>query len=104
MSPFSWSTCQFTLSLSLAFIIAIALISLISQVTSSNPVTLLSTASSPKRLPELVLDISMSKAKGKQTLVLAGGCFWGMEAVFEHLERVIKVVSGYSGGSACTAV
>ena len=35
-----------------------------------------------------------------QTAVLAGGCFWGMEAVFEHVKGVRSVVSGYAGGSA----
>ena len=34
------------------------------------------------------------------TAVLAGGCFWGMEAVFEHVKGVQNVVSGYAGGSA----
>ncbi len=37
---------------------------------------------------------------GLQTAVLAGGCFWGMEAVFEHVKGVRDVVSGYAGGSA----
>jgi peptide-methionine (S)-S-oxide reductase len=35
-----------------------------------------------------------------QTAVLAGGCFWGMEMVFEHVKGVSSVVSGYAGGSA----
>jgi peptide-methionine (S)-S-oxide reductase len=35
--------------------------------------------------------------------VLAGGCFWGMEAVFEHVKGVSQVVSGYAGGDADTA-
>ena len=35
-----------------------------------------------------------------ETAVLAGGCFWGMEAVFEHVKGVRNVVSGYAGGSA----
>jgi len=35
-----------------------------------------------------------------ETAVLAGGCFWGMEAVFEHVAGVSNVVSGYAGGSA----
>ena len=35
-----------------------------------------------------------------ETAVLAGGCFWGMEAVFEHVRGVSGVVSGYAGGSA----
>lgn len=41
--------------------------------------------------------------KGKQTAVLAGGCFWCVEAVFQQIEGVEKVVSGYSGGEASTA-
>ena len=41
--------------------------------------------------------------KGSKQLVLAGGCFWGMEAVFENLKGVSDVVAGYSGGSADTA-
>ena len=38
--------------------------------------------------------------RGQATAVLAGGCFWGMEAVFEHVRGVTAVVSGYSGGSS----
>jgi peptide-methionine (S)-S-oxide reductase len=41
--------------------------------------------------------------KGAEQLVLAGGCFWGMEAVFEQLKGVSNVVAGYSGGSADAA-
>ncbi|MGK6318807.1 peptide-methionine (S)-S-oxide reductase MsrA [Sphingomonas sp. DT-204] len=40
---------------------------------------------------------------GLQNAVLAGGCFWGMEAVFEHVKGVRAVVSGYAGGSRGTA-
>jgi len=40
---------------------------------------------------------------GLQTAVLAGGCFWGMEAVFEHVKGVKSVTAGYAGGSAATA-
>jgi peptide-methionine (S)-S-oxide reductase len=38
-----------------------------------------------------------------QTAVLAGGCFWGVDAVFKHVKGVSKVVSGYAGGEAKTA-
>lgn len=41
--------------------------------------------------------------KGEQTAVLAGGCFWCVEAVFQQIAGVEKVVSGYSGGDAATA-
>lgn len=42
-------------------------------------------------------------AAAEEKLVLAGGCFWGMEAVFEHVKGVTNVVSGYAGGEAGTA-
>lgn len=41
--------------------------------------------------------------KGEQTAVFAGGCFWGLEAVFEHIKGVSSVTNGYSGGAAKTA-
>jgi peptide-methionine (S)-S-oxide reductase len=54
-------------------------------------------------IPNPILDAPLTSARGEQTAVLAGGCFWGVEAVFEHVKGVIKVTSGYSGGSASTA-
>jgi peptide-methionine (S)-S-oxide reductase len=42
-------------------------------------------------------------AARSETAVLAGGCFWGMEAVFEHVAGVTNVVSGYAGGSRADA-
>jgi peptide-methionine (S)-S-oxide reductase len=42
-------------------------------------------------------------AKGEQTAVLSGGCFWGVDAVFKHVKGVKNVISGYSGGSAVTS-
>ena len=42
-------------------------------------------------------------ATGMQTAVFAGGCFWGVDAVFKHVKGVSRVVSGYAGGSAATA-
>jgi peptide-methionine (S)-S-oxide reductase len=49
------------------------------------------------------IDLSAATVKGEQTIVLAGGCFWGVEAVFEQLKGVSNAVSGYSGGTAATA-
>ena len=54
-------------------------------------------------LPDPAIDMDRSAAKGKQTAVLAGGCFWCTEAVFEQLAGVDKVVSGFAGGDAATA-
>ena len=44
-----------------------------------------------------------AQSKSTQRIVFAGGCFWGMEAVFEQLKGVSTVVAGYSGGDAATA-
>lgn len=49
------------------------------------------------------LSAPASAAPKQEKAVLAGGCFWGMEAVFESLRGVSNVVSGFSGGSAATA-
>jgi peptide-methionine (S)-S-oxide reductase len=42
-------------------------------------------------------------ASGPQTIVLAGGCFWGVQAVFQHTKSVTRAVSGYAGGTKETA-
>jgi peptide-methionine (S)-S-oxide reductase len=54
-------------------------------------------------LPPPALDVSASANGATQTAVFAGGCFWGVEAVFEHVRGVLSVVSGYAGGTAETA-
>jgi peptide-methionine (S)-S-oxide reductase len=57
---------------------------------------------SSSRFPDPIQDIK-PVATGEQTAVLAGGCFWGVEAVFERLAGVSDVVSGFAGGSKATA-
>ena len=54
-------------------------------------------------LPNPVIDAPLATTKGEQTAVIAGGCFWGVQAVFEHVKGVISVSAGYSGGAADTA-
>ena len=54
-------------------------------------------------IPNPSVDAPLATTKSQQTAVLAGGCFWGIQAVFEHLKGVIRATSGYSGGSAETA-
>jgi peptide-methionine (S)-S-oxide reductase len=60
-------------------------------------------SASATSIPDPALDAPLAVAKGEQTAVLAGGCFWGVEAVFEHVKGVSDVKSGYSGGSSSTA-
>jgi len=62
-----------------------------------------SATSSTVVLPAPVVDIPAAAAKGPQTAVFAGGCFWGVEAVFRHVKGVSRAVSGYAGGAANTA-
>lgn len=62
-----------------------------------------SAASTATPLPDPAVDIPLARPAGPQTAVLAGGCFWGVEGVFEHVKGVTRVVSGYAGGSAETA-
>ncbi|WP_166206370.1 peptide-methionine (S)-S-oxide reductase MsrA [Cognatiluteimonas telluris] len=59
--------------------------------------------SNPVALPDPKLDIPATAARGEQTAVFAGGCFWGVEAVFDHVRGVTSAISGYSGGTAMTA-
>jgi len=53
-----------------------------------------------RQIPSPALDPQVS---GQQVAVLAGGCFWGMQGMFEHVRGVTKVVAGYSGGEKATA-
>jgi len=54
-------------------------------------------------IPNPIVDAPRATAKGEQVAVFAGGCFWGVEAVFQHVKGVTNVTAGYSGGSAQTA-
>jgi peptide-methionine (S)-S-oxide reductase len=53
--------------------------------------------------PDPAVDTSLAPAPTEQTAVLAGGCFWCVEAVFKELRGVKSVKSGYAGGTASTA-
>ena len=58
---------------------------------------------SPKDFPVADLDEPLATAPGRKLAVLAGGCFWCVEAVYRELAGVLNVVNGYSGGTAETA-
>jgi len=53
--------------------------------------------------PVPALDAPLAKAHGTETAILSGGCFWGMQDVFQHVQGVTQAVSGYTGGTAGTA-
>jgi peptide-methionine (S)-S-oxide reductase len=54
-------------------------------------------------VPAPAQDMTTPTGGGAQTVVLAGGCFWGVQGVFEHTKGVTQAVSGYSGGKKETA-
>ena len=56
-------------------------------------------ASGPGALPHPAVDAPRSNDHGSTTVVFAGGCFWGVQAVFEHVKGVLSATAGYAGGS-----
>jgi peptide-methionine (S)-S-oxide reductase len=60
-------------------------------------------AGGPAALPAPAVDEPLAQAKGQETAVLSGGCFWGIQAVFQHVKGVTTATSGYAGGDASTA-
>lgn len=54
-------------------------------------------------IPALSTDVPLAKQAGKETAVFAGGCFWGVQSVFQRVKGVVGTTAGYSGGSAKTA-
>jgi peptide-methionine (S)-S-oxide reductase len=54
-------------------------------------------------IPAPSTDVPLAKQAGKETAVFAGGCFWGVQSVFQRVKGVLETTAGYSGGSAKTA-
>jgi len=54
-------------------------------------------------IPAPAIDATLAQTPGEESVVFAGGCFWGVQAVFQHVKGVISATSGYSGGEAKTA-
>ena len=79
------------------------LATLVTSLFTTMPACNTANATAGSALPDPVVDSPLATTKGEQTAVLAGGCFWGIEAVFEHVKGVISASSGYSGGTAETA-
>jgi peptide-methionine (S)-S-oxide reductase len=53
--------------------------------------------------PKPAVDEELTTKKSRETAVISGGCFWGIQAVYEHTKGIISATSGYAGGSAETA-
>lgn len=60
-------------------------------------------AESQVTAPAPIVDEPLAKLPGSETAILSGGCFWGMQVVFQHVKGVRQVISGYTGGAAGTA-
>jgi peptide-methionine (S)-S-oxide reductase len=62
-----------------------------------------SAAESARSVPPPVLDTPANPQATSEVAILAGGCFWGVQGVFQHVQGVTSAVSGYAGGAADTA-
>jgi peptide-methionine (S)-S-oxide reductase len=76
-------------------IAAVAVIMMHSSVAASDETA--------KALPKPTVDEPLASSSHQETAVVAGGCFWGIQAVFQHVNGVVSATSGYSGGSSSTA-
>src|SRR5438128_10804076 len=57
------------------------------------------TASKSAPFPDPAVDDALAGDSAQRTVVVAGGCFWGVQAVFQHTKGVLSATSGYAGGS-----
>lgn len=61
-------------------------------------------AEEPTVVPAPAVDEPLAASSGTETTVLSGGCFWGVQGVFQHTKGVLRAISGYSGGAKDTAI
>jgi peptide-methionine (S)-S-oxide reductase len=87
---------SFTPRFGLATLTIAGLMALAGFATSS------ATAEEARKIPPPAVDEPAGTA-GPEVAVVAGGCFWGVQGVFQHVDGVISAVSGYDGGAAATA-
>ena len=80
---------------------SLAVVAVAAAVTSL--IMLASPALAERAVPIPIAKVDAVETGPTSVAVLAGGCFWGMEAVFEHMKGVRSVTSGYAGGTAATA-
>jgi len=78
--------------------IAIAIIALVVGWTAFRSFGARPPATPNAAMPKPAIDAPLASAKAQQTAVFAGGCFWGVQGVFEHVKGVSSATAGYSGG------
>jgi peptide-methionine (S)-S-oxide reductase len=81
------------------FLAVVSLLSLVLFIAMISPTT----GRAATAVPTPTVDSVKTAKSSKQTAVVAGGCFWGIQAVFKHVKGVTNATSGYSGGEAKTA-
>jgi peptide-methionine (S)-S-oxide reductase len=81
----------------IALLVPIALVLIAARFTSASSLPLTEPSIAP------AIDAQLASAPAVDTAVFAGGCFWGIEAVFEHVKGVKSAVSGYAGGTVPNA-
>jgi len=75
----------------------------LSLITLSSLLSRAKTPRSSAAFPKPAVDQPVAPVKGQEVAVLSGGCFWGVQAVYQHTRGVISATSGYAGGNAETA-
>lgn len=83
------------------FLFAVAILAAVSAISSVDSSARL--PGSNTAFPKPALDDSIAPARGQQAAIVSGGCFWGVQAVFEHTRGVISATSGYAGGTGDSA-
>jgi peptide-methionine (S)-S-oxide reductase len=86
---------------SVIFVVILCVAALVLFVTTRrNAATAVAAAAvAAAAIPDPAVDEKLASHSGQETLVLAGGCFWGVQAVFKHVKGVTRSTAGYSGGT-----
>ena len=83
--------------------IGLAILALaVAVVTIANRSSGSALAAVPSAVPAPAVDNALASTPGEETAVFAGGCFWGIQAVYQHVKGVKSAVSGYAGGSVAS--
>ncbi len=83
--------------------VAIAGLLLVGFFTAQNPIAIASATATEVPAPLPPTNRNPPESGHLETVIFAGGCFWGVQGVFQHVKGVHSAVSGYTGGSAATA-